>query len=161
MATPRKPVPSAGDKLATPKKERLFYSPDGTDIRVCHADGSVAVVGEKPRPLPPKLWKQALKDGCYSTDTVPRAELEAASVTPGSDAFQRREAIKDAIEEALEAEEGAAGYEDAFTANGTPHVRWIEKKVGFGIDAAERDEVWGEIQRELDSEEEQSEGDGE
>lgn len=153
-----RPAPTRGSAALGAKPERQFYSPDDP-IRVALLDGSIALVTSAPRTLPPKFWKQALKDGCFCTDQVPRAELDAADQVPGADAFQRRDAIKDAICAAVDAQETpeqatSDEFRDAFNANDVPNVRWIEKRVGFGIDASERDEVWAEIQRELEAERE-------
>ena len=125
--------------------ERLFRSYDGEDIRVTLADGSVAVVGATPRPLPRKFWREAIKQGCQ-TGEIKAADLPPMS--PADEAETRREAIKKAIIEALEGDETDKAFADAFTANDIPNVRWLEKRVGFNLSAEERDQAWEEVQAE-------------
>jgi hypothetical protein len=131
--------------------ERDFHSFDGSDIRVTHPDGSVAIVGDKPRPLPKKLWRAAIKAGCQTDTSLKPAQLPELS--DGDDAFTRMQAIKDAMVEALEADDDNEAFADAFTANDLPNVRWLEKKVGFSLTADERDQAWAEVQSETDSDE--------
>ena len=132
--------------------ERRFYSRDGDDIRVTHPGGSVAIVGEEPRTLPKHLHRAAIKNGCQILE--PGESLSAAQRTtveendPGTDAFTRKNAIKAAMLDALQADEDDANYADAFTANDIPNVRWLEKKVGFSLSADERDAAWAEVQTE-------------
>ena len=130
--------------------ERYFHSYDGSEIRVTHPDGSIAIVGSEPRPLPKKLWRAAVKAGCQTDSTLKPAELP--ELDAGDDAFTRMEAIKQAMIEALEADEDDAAFADAFTANDIPNVRWLEKKVGFSLSADERDQAWSEVQAGLSSE---------
>jgi hypothetical protein len=151
--------------MATSKTEnkesvRTFRSADGEDIRVTHPDGSVAIVGEEPRELPRKLWRHAIKQGCLPDEQIKKADLP---LEPKDDAFTRKQAIKDKIVEAMESDENDEKYDDAFTSAGVPNVRWLEKQVGFGLSAQERDEAWAEVQseREQDEDEEEEEGTGE
>lgn len=129
-------------------KKLKFYSPDGTPIRVTHPDGSVARVGGEPRELPPKFNREAIKAGCLTTDMPAADKLKGPAVPPANDAFRRREAIKEKISEALNAEEGAPGYEDAFTQAGIPNINWLNSAVGFNVERSERDELWNEVQAE-------------
>ena len=135
--------------------ERQFYSRDGDDIRVTHPGGSVAIVGEEPRTLPKHLHRAAIKNGCQILE--PGESLSAAQRTtveendPGTDAFTRKNAIKAAMLDALQADEDDANYADAFTANDIPNVRWLEKKVGFSLSADERNTAWAEVQSENDN----------
>ena len=143
------------------KNERLFYSFDGSDIRVPLPDGSVVIVGERPRPLPKKFWRAAIRNGCQTSDSIPKVDLEP-ELGAKDDPFTRMEAIKAAIVEALESDETDEQYADAFTANDIPNVRWLEKKVGFGLTADERDAAWREVQDNLpDDEPEGGEGEDE
>ncbi len=138
--------------------ERRFYSRDGDDIRVTHPGGSVAIVGEEPRTLPKHLHRAAIKNGCQILE--PGESLSAAQRTtveendPGTDAFTRKNAIKAAMLDALQADEDDANYADAFTANDIPNVRWLEKKVGFSLSADERDAAWAEVQNEAGGDDE-------
>ena len=139
---------------------KKFYSEDGTTIRVCHPDGSVALIGEEPREIPKKMWRLAVREGALASDMkVQKADL--SEVGDGDDAETRRQAIYDAMLKAWDAnesdEETPAEFEGAFTAAGVPNVRWIEKFVGFDIDAKERDEIWQQVQDENGEDESESE----
>ena len=127
-------------------KKLKFYSPDGTPIRVTHADGGVAIVGAEPRELPPKFNREAVKAGCLTTDMPAAAKLQGPAVPPAADPFKRREAIKEKINEALGAAEGDPGFEDAFTQAGIPNIQWLSAAVGFTVERSERDELWQEVQ---------------
>ncbi len=131
-------------------KKLKFYSPDGTPIRITHADGAVAVVGAEPRTLPPKFNRAAVRAGCLTGD-MPAAKMQEPEVPDGADAFIRRDRIKDKIIEALGADDGAEGYEDAFTQAGVPNINWLSKQVGFNVERSERDELWNEVQAELEA----------
>lgn len=135
--------------------ERLFRSIDGSDIRVTHPSGDVAIVGETPRTLPPKLWRAAIKQGCTTEGAFTPAELPPLTVQ--NDPHTRKEAIKAKMVEALESDETDTKYEDAFTAAGIPNVRWLEKALGFGMSADERDACWAEVKAEQPEEEEEEE----
>lgn len=145
---------------ATPdSSERLFSSIDGEDVRVCHPDGAIAIVGATPRPLPKKLWRLAVKAGCQSDVTLRPADMP---IEAKDEAFTRKQAIKDAMVAALKAEDEDPKFADAFTANDIPSVRWLEKHLGFGLTSDERDVAWGEVQDEMpDADEEEGEEEGE
>jgi hypothetical protein len=144
--------------------DRLFYSEDGTPIRVTTPDGGVALIGKKPRPLPKKFHRSALREGARTTDMPAKEELEDG-IGKGDDPFERRKAIKEAMVDAMEAHDTAdengtkvrAEYEEAFTKADVPSVIWLKNRVGFGVDGAERDELWAEIQSELEAEGEEPE----
>lgn len=135
--------------------ERMFSSIDGSDIRVTHPSGDVAIVGATPRPLPAKLWRNAIKQGCTTEGKFTPAELPP--LTAENDPHTRKETIKAKMVEALESDETDAKYEDAFTAAGIPNVRWLEKALGFGMSADERDACWAEVKAEQPEEEEEEE----
>lgn len=147
--------------------ERQFYSIDGTDIRVTHPDGSVAIVNV-PRTLPRKLWRAAVTAGCQvvadNAQVAAIVEGQAnsakalAELTPADEAAQRATAIYNAVLEAYESDEADQAYADAFTNSGVPNVRWLENKLGFSISATERDKAWAEVQ---EQDEGAGDGDGE
>lgn len=158
MAATRNTSKPKATKAATDApEEKQFRSVDGTDIRVTHPDGSVAIVGADPRPLPRKMWRAAIKAGCQTDGTVRAADLPSG-LTAADDAFTRKQAIKDAMIEALQSDEADPAYEDAFTANDIPNVRWLEKKIGFSLSADERDVCWGEVQEEIPDADEDEDG---
>lgn len=142
-----------------------FYSPDGTDIRVTLPDGSVAIVN-KARTLPQRFWRQATREGCLVKGGATAAQLAGPKPSDLSDPLNRRDAIMGAMKDAAKRVAASAaagddappaGYEGAFTRTGTPNVRWLETRLGLEIDGNERDELWTEVQVELDNEEESSE----
>lgn len=158
------PIPDPQDKW--------FFSPDGTDIRVTHEDGSVAIVGAEPRTLPQKLHRAAAREGCSVQHTGPGGKAEARSAARAAqsrskakpsaeeiaaDAHLRHAAISAIVEEALRSEETDEEYADAFTNGGKINVKWLSEKVGFTVEASERDEIQTTIEAKLDAEE----GDGE
>lgn len=149
MATSKTQIAVAVSALTTPAPdERQFYSIDGTDIRVCHADGSIAVVTGKPRLLPRKLWRAAVASGCQILRTGEAVQQASDPVgdalTDGDDAEKRHAAIVDLFNEMLDAAEDDPAYADAFTGAGLPNVRYVEKRLGFSISAGERDAAWAE-----------------
>lgn len=157
----RKASPTAGNRLArTPLAQaakeatgkKLFYSPEDP-IRVTLADGAVAIIDRKPRTLPQKFWRAATRAGALVHGGLTAEELKAPQGKPESDPHTRAEMIFNAILEAARAPDDSEGFEDAFNTSGTPNVRWIETRVGFGIDAAERDQAWAQVQNVLDDEE--------
>lgn len=139
------------------KKEPRWYSPDGTDISVYLPDGSRAIVGEDPRALPRKFWRQAGKDGCLTTDMPAAADMKPPSANPEDDDETRIGLIVDAIKDALAQEEDAPGYEDSFTAAGKPNAQWLSKKVGFNVTASDRDDAFDRVDVGGDESEEEEE----
>lgn len=169
----RKVSNRAGSRLAqTPLAQatkaansKLFYSAEDP-IRVTLADGGVAIIDRSPRALPQKYWKAATRAGALVKGGLTADDLKTPEGAPHSDPHTRAELILNAVLDAARAPDDSPGFEDAFNSNGTPNVRWIETRVGFGIDAAERDQAWAQAQAILDEEEagggdEDSDDDGE
>lgn len=128
----------------------LFYSPDKVPVRVELADGGVALVGEKPRSLPPKFWRAATKAGCLIKGGLTAKDLQPPKGKPEEDQRTKEDMIVKAMVDAgknIDAE----GYEGAFTAQGVPQVRWLETRLGFNLGAEERDAAWVIAQAELDA----------
>lgn len=145
-------------KPASTNAETTFYAPDGEPIRVKLPDGRIAIVDGTPRTLPPAFHRAALKAGCFPSGESRRI---VAEVPIQDDPIKRREAIKDLIMEILasapaehapEAEHTAFAkdYAGALNADGVPNVRFLETKLGFNIDAAERDAAFAEVRLELE-----------
>lgn len=132
-------------------KNLKFYSPDGTPIRVCLPHGGVAIVTDEPRTLPPAFYKAAMREGCLTTDMPSADRLKGPEVPISAEPFQRRAAIKGAIERAFNMDEGAEGFEDAFTAAGLPNINWLSRELGFTVERPERDEMWREVQAEAEA----------
>lgn len=169
MTQTRRSNKSTVGKVTGKEGERLFYSPDGTDIRVTHPDGSVAIVGDTSRTLPPKMWRAAARAGCMVEQAGQKRGLSARDLQrsvegepgAGADAFKREEAIKQAMRDALEAEEDAPGFEEAFTDAEIPSVKWLESRLGFGVSGDERDALWEIVKNEYADEDDESEEEAE
>lgn len=150
----RASAPASRKKAGPPAEvtaERTFWSPFGDVIRVEHPDGSVANVGEQPRPLPKKLWRAAVKAGCSTSTDIRKADL--TGLDAGDDPFTRVGRMKEVILAALESDENDPRYADAFDAHDKPSLRWLEKECGFPISSTERDSAWDEVQKEIPDEE--------
>lgn len=144
--------------LAQPQKsDKLFYSPD-EPIRVTLGDGGVAIIDTSPRTLPQKYWRAATRAGALIKGGLTAEELKGPEGSAESDPHARAEMILKAVLDAVAADDGP-GFENSFTAAGIPNVRWIETRVGFGIDASERDQAWAQAQKILDEKEGKEETD--
>lgn len=156
----RKASPTARNRLARTQLAeaakaatgKMFYSPEDP-IRVTLPDGAVAIIERTPRTLPQKFWRPATRAGALVDGGLTAEELKAPQGKPESDPHTRAEMILNAVLDAARAPDDSEGFEDAFNTSGTPNVRWIETRVGFGIDAAERDQAWAQAQIILDEEE--------
>jgi hypothetical protein len=159
------PQQSASAKALTRKVEAeeksgpKFYSIDGEPVHVSLPDGRKAIVGEDPRSLPRAMWRAALAAGCASSEKVNRKALETPIEEAHADQSERRKLIDKAINEALDAEEGAPGFENAFLPSGAVNMTWLNARVGFQVERSERDEATRRIQESLDREEEEGEQD--
>lgn len=142
------------------KSDKLFYSPD-EPIRVTLGDGGVAIIDTKPRTLPQKYWRAATRAGALIKGGLTAEELKGPEGSAESDPHARAEMILKAVLDAARSPDDSVGFEDAFNTTGIPNVRWIETRVGFGIDASERDQAWAEAQKILDEEESKEETDDE
>lgn len=150
---------NASDRLArTPLSQataaatgKQFYSPEDP-IRVTLADGGVVIIGRKPRSLPQKYWRAATRAGALVKGGLTAEELKTPQGNAESDPHTRAEMVLNAVLDAARAPDDSPGFEDAFNTNGTPNVRWLETRLGFGIDASERDQAWAQAQVILDAE---------
>lgn len=132
-----------------PTEKYLFYSPDKTPVRVELPDGGIALVGEKARELPPKFWRAATKAGCLIKGGLTAKDLMPPKTNPEDDQRTKEDMIVKAMVDAGKNVD-TEGYEDAFTAQGVPQVRWLETRLGFNLGADERDSAWAIAQVELD-----------
>lgn len=133
---------------------KKFYSEDGTTIRVTLADGRVALIGGTPRPLATAFHRAALQAGAIPGDVAPShlPPKEDGDTPPDDLDAKIRGAMLDAVNFDAEdaTDDDKLAFADAFTGNGIPNVRWLEKRIGFGISAADRDRVWALVEAELD-----------
>lgn len=150
---------------------KAFHSPTGEELRITHGNGSVALIGSEPKPLPQHLWTAAIRAGAQPVGNQPKltaAELKAATAaaatgagsagTDGNVSFIER--LKVEIRKAVEAENDAVDsggdvteeFKNAFTSNGIPQVKWLQDRVGSAVSADQRDEAWAEVEAELEPE---------
>lgn len=162
MAKTKKAAPTNSLPAPAPAPapgERMFFSDTGEDIRVGLPDGGVAVVGATPRTLPPRFHRAAARAGCLIVGSAPVQTFQQGP--EAMDPTERIEAIKNAIQTAIEADPGEAGtekdhdaynakYGDAFNSDEKPNLRWLEATLGFPLSATERDQAWNELRDELE-----------
>lgn len=167
---PYTPARPKADPIPDPS-DRLFYSQDGTDIRVTLKDGGVAIVNE-PRTLPAKFHREATKQGCLvqlvsGNQTKAQATKQArqqqarkrnAAPTPeevAADSALRIAAIEQAINDALDSEEGDEAFADAWTQDEKVDLNWLSERVGFVVEPDERDVIQARVMAEEDDEAEE------
>lgn len=135
----------------------MWYSPDGTDIRVCLPDGRCAIVGEVPRDLPRSYWRQAGRDGCLATTQIKPADFNIPTAADHEDPEKRSNAIRELVLAAATAGEEDPKFEGAFTPAGIPNVMWLSQRLGFLVHREERDAAWNQIKAEVEQNEETEE----
>jgi hypothetical protein len=139
------------------QKPAMWYSPDGTDIRVCLPDGRCAIVGEVPRDLPRSYWRQAGRDGCLATTQIKPADFNIPTAADHEDPEKRSNAIRELVLSAATAGEDDVAFEGAFTPAGIPNVMWLSQRLGFLVHREERDAAWNQIKSEVEQNEESEE----
>ena len=163
MATPKNQGAAAkalaSKALTAEQKGPRFYSIDGEPVHVALPDGRKAVVTEEPRTLPQAMWKAALAAGCATDQRVNPQMLARKPAEASSDQQQRRSLIEKAIDDALNAEEGAPGFEDAFLPTGVINMKWLNGRVGFQVERSERDEAMRRVEAQIEREKEEGEQD--
>jgi len=88
-----------------------------------------------------KRWGAELVEGEKMPDVQPEKGVEA------TDGIQRKADIMGAIEQLV-----ATNSSDDFGGNGRPHVKSVERVLGYNIEAAERDTIWVQYQNEENAE---------
>ena len=83
--------------------------------------------------VPPVLWKEVMDLGAVPDDDLPIPEFTADRKTP-SNPQDRYNSIKEAIEHLT-----LKNSRGDFNAGGTPHLSAIANRMGWAIDAKERD----------------------
>lgn len=141
---------------ATAQKDPLFYSYDGTERTIDLPDGRTAIVGEKPRALPPAFWRAALKNGCGSTSQPPPEAMRLPDQPAEADAFRRRTIIERAIADALSQDTDSTdeAFAGSVTIDGQINMQWLNKHVGFTVERSERDEAYRKVVAEAEAEDE-------
>lgn len=111
-----------------------------TSAHISLTSGHTANVTAEGTELSAIFHKEAIARGCS-------LEPSAAKTKTTDEGFDREGAIREAIEDMVDAQD-----EGDWTNGGLPDVRAIEKRVGFKVTAAERDSAWAEISEKADSE---------
>lgn len=93
-----------------------------------------------PTYVPPEMHSEVLEMGAEPETEIPETQKPAgaAPVDPG----ERRALIAKAMEDIV-----LANNRDDFTAAGSPHNKAVSLKVGFQVDARERDKVWESLKQ--------------
>lgn len=152
--------------VSTETKKFVTQFP-GETVRLTLPDGGVALVGDEPKELPKRYWREALRNGCQPADEKPltpaqkRAALAAApeNDTTGEETLIAR--LKAKIREIFDAESTDARYENALTTQGIPTVSWLSEAMGQPISAAQRDEAFALFEADEDNADDDSEEDEE
>lgn len=151
---------------AAVSETKKFISPfEGEEIRLTLPDGGVALVGNTPKVLPKRFWREALKNGCQPADEKPltpaqkRAALAAA---PESDTSEDATLIQRMIVEirkAFNSDPTDPRYANAMTTQGIPTTKWLTDVMGQPISAQQRDEAYALFEAE-DAEDGEGEDEG-
>lgn len=91
-----------------------------------------------PTYVPPAMHKDVIAIGAVPEDELPDDEKKAPEMT----AEERKAKITEAMKTML-----AENKREDFTATGIPHNKALSTRVGFAVDARERDAVWGELNK--------------
>ena len=88
--------------------------------------------------VPPEMWDAAQAIGAVPEEDLPEAKKE--DTLEPQDQHKRKEAIFAAMEQLV-----LGGKRDSFSGTGAPHTKALAQKMGFTIDAKERDVLWQEF----------------
>lgn len=90
--------------------------------------------------VPKECWKEATAIGAVPADELPEDEI--VEPEPVLDPEDRKAMIFAAMQDIV-----TRGVREEFTGNGSPHAKVVSEKVGFVIDAKERDAAWSEFRQ--------------
>jgi len=143
-----KKAPQAAEKEdpSVPK----WYAPDGSPIHVTLPDGRRCIIGIEPRPIPPAFYRAAQRAGAFADSMPTKAQMRGPEVPPGADPLGRVRLIEGMVRKAYQDTSGSEEFENAFTPNGVPDIKWLSAKLGFQITASERDLAWAVVSKEPD-----------
>lgn len=146
---PQKPNP--------PHAKSLWFSIDGSNVRVTLANGGVAIIGETPRTLEPMYWRPAIATGSvhfYDPDQVSEQPDAPQRITRAllkddvdpNDPRVRSGKIAKAMRKAMDDE-----VEEAFIGDGRPNLKWLSAKLGFEVDSDDRNAIWPGVKANYDA----------
>lgn len=87
--------------------------------------------------VPPDMIADVVAIGAVPEDDAVLNEPEVAKAPQGD---ERKLLIRTAMEDMV-----ATNIREDFTASGAPHNKKLSDRVGFAVDARERDAVWAEL----------------
>jgi len=89
--------------------------------------------------VPKEMWNDVIAVGAVPETEIEEVEEKKAPVLTGP---ERKEMIFAAFTVLVEKNE-----REAFTGNGSPHIRSVADVTGFPVDAKERDTMWAEFRQ--------------
>lgn len=93
-----------------------------------------------PAYVPPEMHAEVLEMGAEPDTEIPETQKPAGAAP--ADPAERRALIANAMEDIV-----LANNREDFTAAGSPHNKAVSLKVGFPVDARERDKVWESLKQ--------------
>jgi len=93
----------------------------------------------EPTHVPKEMWNDVIAVGAVPEDEIEEVIEKKAPVLTGE---ERKEMIFAAFTVLVEKNE-----REAFTGNGSPHIRAVADVTGFPVDAKERDTLWTEFRQ--------------
>ena len=93
----------------------------------------------EPTHVPKEMWNDVIAQGAVPEEEIEEAVEKQAPVLTGP---ERKEMIFAAFTVLVEKNE-----REAFTGNGSPHIRAVADITGFAVDAKERDAMWTEFRQ--------------
>lgn len=122
-----------------------FRAPDDKDeVHVTSTTGHAVRVGKEWREIPAILHKDAIAQGCITSNMEP--ESIAAALKNTSPQFSAADEIRKGITGMLE--EGDPTF---FTKDKVPNLKILSSRVGFNVDREQMQSVWAEMQKEAES----------
>lgn len=91
-----------------------------------------------PTYVPPAMHNDVIAIGAVPTEELNEDEVKKPEMTPEERKAKILEAMKTIV---------AENKREDFTASGIPHNKALSARVGFSVDARERDAVWGELNK--------------
>jgi hypothetical protein len=93
----------------------------------------------EPTHVPKEMWNDVIAVGAVPEHEIEEEVVKQAPVLTGE---ERKEMIFAAFTVLVEKNE-----REAFTGNGSPHIRSLADITGFPVDAKERDTLWAEFRQ--------------
>lgn len=134
-----------------PQGHPRFVSTSGEPVMIALTRGghsaSVATRAQNPKgtPLDPRFHKAALMKGCVPVGMADRYAMDDYEDMAMNVAADRAELVRKAIADMVTiAADDIKIANDYFDDSGRPRANEITRRVGFNVNATERDKVWDE-----------------